>query len=291
MSEFSDEAVVQLLADSSVQAGLRQVDRAVERCRCERERGEGEGKRLVTHKGITAAFGDCVYAIMQEGGYRPLTVFTFRLTDVATPGFADSLQPRRIFNLVEYLCAGASVNLERPDAPITVTLQDVKCASRDGLGARDKTAFDALVRKQREQSRAADMLTTYWYRLSFYKDEPISTFEDAAFGDRRQAILEEVIKPLRVEEARLRQLGRYGHAVELANRISMIEVVMRANPTMVDAVPLPIFDICKAEYVARRVKTSFRNPALVAARAACEYDADPIGAYEGRNWGWRRHFS
>jgi hypothetical protein len=312
---FAGEEVTRLLATPEIQQGLAASDAAI----AEYYRGlETDGKQVKpVLKGVTDQ-GDCVYVAEYRDdsppeanpqGNRPdkYVVFAFPLKEVPEADFADNLMPRDV-GYVQVMMKGRHVDVAKPGSSFTATAAHVKKAFKSGLKDSDPQAYKEIQRASQEQSSQADKL---WVDdPPTFNGQPIRTFEDAAFGSRRQAIVDRVVAPLREKrnehyEHMVVAFGKDPETIAserakvdaLSKRIGATITIMRANPKAIDQDPNGdlIHDKAKAEYMAHELNNvKAKKAGKVATRAAAAYDADPLGVFEAPAKGkgvlgrWRR---
>lgn len=309
---YPDDEVVRLLANPEVQQGLIEADAVV----AEYYRNlEAEGRVVEpVLKGITAT-GDCIQAAQydsspddfsaQGNNYtQRYVVFVYPLSEVQTPGFAEALEPRDVGHVSVYLGSGINIDVGKPDAPITTTQAHLQKAIGSGLTKNDP-AFMDLSKAAFEQSKAADRLHLPQVSpdKAKFNGQPVMTFEDAAFGSRREAFIDQVVAPLALKhDEHATNYAINGHpevkAQErtaqsaLGRRMRETAAIMRANPTMIDqGGDELIFDKAKAEYVAHEIhKAKAKKAGVVAVQAAANYDSDPLGVFETKRKGFMGRF-
>jgi len=301
---YQDEQVVQLLANPEVQQSLVASDAVVTKYYRDLEADGRTVKPIL--KGVTPT-GDCVqvaeyssspddFSVQGERPHRQYVVFAYPLSDIATPGVVDALTPRNVGYVRESAGSGINVDVAKSGTSFTVTYAHVMNAVAEGLGP---DALKELSKASREQSANADKLHLPQVNSDSAKfnGQSIVTLEDAAFGSRRQAIVDEVIAPLVAKRKehihyKIKAIGtdpetearEDAFSKELSGRIKKTVDIMRANPVMIDqAGPDLIYDVAKAEYIAHKVNAAKAEKAgQIATQAAAAYDADPLNVFQKR---------
>lgn len=308
----TDDRVTSLLADPEIQQGLTGAEAAI----ADYYRNlEANGKHTEpVIRGVTSD-GDCIVAVKVSDVPRPAatteqpenddqaarywqsvhySVFAYKLDEATDPALIQSLSPRLLGEVRTYSGSGIDIDLAKPGDTITVTMDTLQ--ERKDLYKTDRDAYLELSNQRRTQSEAADKLhlTQVPSDTPTFNGQPIISFEDAAFGKRRQAIVDQTVAPLVMEADKhvkiwADALGKDQTIMDkeaatrltLNQRIKDTVEIMRANPEMVDRAGELVFDKAKAEYMAYEVnKIGPRKAGKAALQAAARYDADPLGVFE-----------
>ena len=271
-SEIDQQRVVDLLADPQIQAGLDAAQGIIGGYHRELEI-DGNFVEPIT-SGVTAE-GMCVdiarYGTDANNAAR-YAVFVYRLQDVSSASFLDDLSPRQILEIHQ---RGAYLDIEaqHPEDPRPMSSDEENDALTEHYaqpGAEIEEAPRAWA-DWIERNRLTIPRGTSTNSANF-RGIPIESFENAAFGHRRQAIADLATASLR------RLIADYSPGRErlglglpslsapprkpggeqiiplLQQRIDNTEAAMRANPVYVDEHPDAIHDPAKAVHIAYAIK-------------------------------------
>jgi len=254
---------------------------------------------------------------------RQYSIFVYDLRDVTAEDFTTRLAPRKILSLYpsrQYI----DIEAEDPADPRPMSQEEEDdLLSQPGTTADQKAQSPVLAEGPEgysgwiRRNRLTVPVTVGGSHTPSFREDKVESFEDAAFGPRRTALMEKAVAPLkRAMQPYLPQLtteirgwlslekpprlpGGETIVPRLEERIQATQSAMRARPEFVDEDKYPdiIYDPAKAEHIAYAVKKHeekivrakqkgadtglHQSRAREAGRnAAREYDADPLGVFD-----------
>lgn len=299
-----DQNIVEMLGNPEIQKGLTITLEKIDNYYSNLENNGKTVNRLV--RGITID-GNCV-DVAEEITDSPnnFTIFVYPLQDVISPNFTDNLAPR---------------TYDKPKITSGITFMDVydtddpdgslKAQYEEGLreklrNATERDEFDQINNiYQTSLERDNIVIKTRDEGPHTFGAKPIISFEEAAYGEKRQEITDAEVSNLKNKSAQHQGAAKnalsannsrthsYHHAAaeELASRARATINSMKENPIMVD-IPGIVHDAAKAEHIARNINTVMsksikvkdestrddylREANIKARQAELEYESDPM---------------